>query len=217
MKVLVDGGTGLVGMTLLRQLSNVKTFTSVTSLGRSPLPEEIPGVDHRMVDLWDDLPEDVQPDVLFCALGTTIKQAGSEKEFMRIDHDLPVHLAKASRQRGASTCVVVSAMGADPDSRVFYNRVKGEMENDLARLGYPNLSIVRPSLLLGDRDESRPGEEAASLLMQTFTWIIPKKWRAVKASDVAAVMILLALQPAEGVTVVLNPDIHRFARMGGRV
>jgi len=198
-------------MNLLQQLSNVKAFTSVTSLGRSPLPEEISGVDHRVTDLWADLPEDVQPDVLFCALGTTIKQAGSEQEFMRIDHDLPLHLARSARRRGATTCVVVSSMGADPDSRVFYNRVKGEMENDLARLGYPNLSIVRPSLLLGDRDESRPGEEAASLLMQTFKWIIPRKWRAVKAADVAAVMILLAQQPPAGVEVVLNSDIHRFA------
>lgn len=213
MKALVVGGTGLVGVSLLQQLSNAKEFTSVTSLGRSPLPEAIKGVDHRVVDLWGDLPEDLHPDVLFCALGTTIKQAGSEVEFRRIDHDLPLHLARRAHQRGATTCIVVSAMGADPDSRVFYNRVKGEMENDLARLGYPNLSIVRPSLLLGDRHESRPGEEVASLLMQTFRWIIPMKWRAVKASDVAAVMILLALQPPEGVEVVLNADIHRFAHL----
>ena len=217
MNALVVGGTGLVGRSLLRQLAEHPHFETVISLGRSPLPEEIPGVDHRVVDLWEDLPEDVRPDVFFCALGTTIKQAGSEQEFMRIDHDLPVHLARVARKRGASACVVVSAMGADPDSRIFYSEVKGRMENDLEPLGYPNLSIVRPSLLLGDRAESRPGEEMASLLMQTFKWLIPRTWRAVRASDVAAVMILLAERPPDGVAVVLNQDIHRIAQMERRV
>ncbi len=207
MRALVVGGTGLVGNQLLLQLAHHPAFDSVVSLGRSPLPEEISGIDHRIVDLWDPLPDDLRPDVFFCALGTTIKNAGSREAFERVDHDLPVHLAREARQRGASTCVVVSSMGADPDSRVFYNQVKGRMENDLERLGFDNLSIVRPSLLLGDRKESRPGEEAAALLMQTFSWLIPKAWRAVRVEQVARAMILMATTASQGNQVLENSQI----------
>ena len=207
MKALVVGGTGLVGNQLLRQLAQDPAFTTVVSLGRSPLPQEIPGVEHRVVDLWAPLPDDVRPDVFFCALGTTIKNAGSPEGFERIDRDLPVHLAREVHQRGAAACIVVSSMGADPDSRVFYNQVKGRMENDLQRLGYDNLSIVRPSLLLGDREESRPGEEAASLLMQTFSRLIPKKWRAVRVDQVAKAMIHAAAAGSAGVVVLENSQI----------
>jgi len=213
MNALVIGGTGLVGHSLLCQLPEHPEFTSIVSLGRSPLPQELPGIDHRVVDLWGPLPDDLQPDVLFCALGTTIKAAGSEQEFIRIDHDLPLHVAREARRRGAAACVVVSSMGADPDARVFYSRVKGQLESDLELLEYPNLSIIRPSLLLGDRNEARPGEEVATLLMQTFKWLIPRTYRAVKASDVAAAMILMAQRPPDGVEVVLNADIHRIAQL----
>ncbi len=212
MTALVVGGSGLIGSELLHRISSSSTYTRVVSIGRRPLPFPTPiGVEHRVVDLFGPLPDDLRPDVVFCSLGTTIKDAGSEEAFLHIDHDLPVHIATEARARNTTTFVVISSMGADRDSRVFYNRVKGLTESELEHVGFDRLCILRPSLLLGNRREPRMGEEIASLLMQTFAWLIPKRWRAVRAADVAAVMLLMAEQSEAGVTVALNHDILRLA------
>ena len=213
MNALVVGGSGLVGQALLDRLSSEPRIASIISLGRSPLPfPTSENVDHRVVDLFGALPDVCTPDVVFCCLGTTIKDAGSQDAFLRVDRDLPIHIAKSALQRGAEQFIVVSAMGADPSSRVFYNRVKGELENELVTLGYSSVAIVRPSLLLGDRRSPRLAEEVGALLMQTFAWLIPAKWKAVHASDVASVMLMMALDSPNGTEVVLNSDIHRLAQ-----
>lgn len=181
MEALIIGGSGLVGSELLRQLRADRVFTKITSLSRQ--------------DLANPLPPSIYPEVVFCCLGTTINKAGSQEAFREVDHHLPIRIAREARKKGARHFVVVSAMGADAASTVFYNRVKGDMEAELQTLGYPLVTIIRPSLLLGERKEFRLGERIAAPLMNIFRPIIPKKWRAVQARAVATTMREIAWSP----------------------
>ncbi len=181
MEALIIGGSGLVGSELVRQLQADRSFTKITSLSRQ--------------DLANPLPPSIYPEVVFCCLGTTIKKAGSQEVFREVDHHLPIRIAREARRKGARHFVVVSAMGADATSSVFYNRVKGEMERELQTLGYPLVTIIRPSLLLGERKEFRLGERIAAPLMKIFRPIIPHKWRAVQARAVATTMREIAWSP----------------------
>lgn len=193
MNALVLGGSGLVGTELLRQLRADSSFTDVTALGRAELAAPLPPTLHC--------------DVVFCCLGTTIKVAGSDEAFREVDQHLPIRIARAALDNGAQHFIIVSAMGSDAKSRIFYNRVKGEMEAELRSLGYPHVTIVRPSLLLGERKEKRLGEKIGSVLMRMFSPLIPKKWQAVHVRNVARVMVESAKHPQGGVRVINNDEI----------
>ena len=194
MEILVLGGSGLVGSELLRQMQADRTFTKIITLGRTELSEPLkPGL---------------YPETVMCCLGTTIKNAGSQEAFREVDHHIPIRIAREARCKGARHFVVVSAMGADPQSRIFYNRVKGDMEAELQTLGYPHVTIIHPSLLLGDRKQPRTGERIASVLMRLFKPLIPKKYQAVDVKDVARVMIQAAIHPGlKSVRVIENDEI----------
>ena len=208
MQALVIGGTGLVGRELLAQLANDPDFETIVSAGRRIIPEAPSRVQQIAMDLLrDPLPQDVTPDVVFCCLGTTIKVAGSQEAFRKVDYDMPLRIARSARERGAQQFVIITSIGADAKSTAFYTRVKGEVERDVRALGYPSLTIVRPSLLLGDRAEHRFGEQVATLLMLTFSWLIPLRWKAVKATAVAASMVRAAKQRVAGARVVTNEEI----------
>lgn len=144
-------------------------------------------------------------DAVFCALGTTIKIAGSQERFRYVDHDLPLLAARVAHQRGVPHYLLVSAMGANARSRIFYNRVKGETERDLQQLGLRSLTIVRPSLLLGARAEFRLGERIAEKL----AFLTPPSMKPIPASDVARAMIEASFADASGVRILLNRDLHR--------
>lgn len=146
-------------------------------------------------------------DALVCALGTTIGQAGSRQRFRAIDHGIPLALARLGLERGLKDFLLVSALGADPRSRVFYNRVKGELEEALATLPLRSLTIVRPSLLLGERRERRLGERLA----QRFAFFIPGKYAAIPARDVAAALVRLAKEDAVGKRVVESREMRMWA------
>ena len=154
---------------------------------RRPLPQPIvdPRLHCHLIDFaepgWQRL---LAVDAVFCCLGSTIKQAGSQAAFRVIDHDLVLTAASAAKAAGAGHFLVISALGADPASGVFYNRVKGEMERDLQQLGLAKLSIFRPSLLAGSRQEFRFGERLGLLL----AWLLPAKWRSISATRVARAM-----------------------------
>ncbi|NQW29776.1 MAG: NAD(P)H-binding protein, partial [Ignavibacteria bacterium] len=216
MKALVVGGSGLVGTELLKQLSGHSAFNEIVAAVRSPLPESVSTsteqhvshhatqhdshhatqrvTQHSTSDLFaHPMPAGFAPDVVFCCLGTTIKKAGSEEAFRKIDFELPVAIARVALQAGAQHFIVVSATGASATSRVFYNRVKSEMEDAVKGLAYRSVTIVQPSLLLGERSEPRFGEQVAALLMQSFSFLIPKKWQAVHANQVASVMVEAAV------------------------
>ena len=216
--VMLLGATGLVGGELLRLLLADHDIGRVVALGRRPVaaakgtpPEQARKLDVRVADVerLDAAAEAFNGvEQIFCALGTTIRQAGSQDRFRQIDYDVPVAAARLAVQLGARHFLLVSALGADPASRVFYNRVKGEVERDIATLGYRSFTVVRPSLLLGDRREFRLGEEMA----KRIAWLIPGKWSPVHAADVAAALVAHAARDDSGMRIIESRDIPRTRR-----
>lgn len=199
---LILGASGLVGGHLLDFLLDSPAYRRVTSLGRRPLAAH-PKLEQVVTDLGDleRHADRFAADDVYCCLGTTIKKAGSRPAFRRVDHDYPLAAASLARAAGAGAFLVVTAIGADPHSAFFYNRVKGELERDLIALGLPSLHIFRPSLLLGKRGESRPGEEAATLLSKIFSPFFSgplAKYRPVEARAVAYAMYAAATRPPAG-------------------
>lgn len=198
---VVAGPTGLVGSRVLDILLREPRYRRVVAMSRRPLaPDpklEVVEADFDGLDrvLRGVTPADRPVDV-FCCLGTTIGRAGSKEAFRRVDHDYALALGRWARSAGAHRMVVISALGADAASRVFYNRVKGETERDLAALGLASLVIVRPSLLAGPRDEFRPGERLALIATRPLRALIPATVRPIAATDVARAMVDAALADA---------------------
>ncbi|MGZ8274623.1 MAG: NAD(P)H-binding protein [Burkholderiaceae bacterium] len=198
---VVAGATGLVGRELVVRLLRERRYARVFALTRRPLSltdsrlevvdADFDNLSAMLSGVSDDLPLDV-----FCALGTTIRAAGSEEAFRRVDHDYALALGRWARTAGAHRMVVISAIGADPGSRVFYNRVKGETERDLTALGLASLVIVRPSLLAGDRREFRAGERLALIATRPLRALLPAGVRPIAATDVAQSMLNAALAEA---------------------
>ena len=198
--ILVTGATGLVGSALVERLLACVDYTRVVALARRPLAAKanrrLITVDAEFNALDETLKRALadQPGLdVYCCLGTTIKQAGSESAFRRVDYEFVLALGQWARKHGARHLVVVSALGADSTSRVFYNRVKGEMERDLRKLGLRSLTILRPSLLDGGRQEFRPGEWLALAATRPLRRLIPASMRPISAADVAQSMIDAAL------------------------
>lgn len=200
---LLVGATGLVGGHCLDLLLSEPAHARVVVLGRRPLGRSHPRLEERVVD-FDRLEETagIGPvDELFCALGTTIAKAGSREAFQRVDHDYPLAAARLAARGGARSCLLVSALGADPASRVFYNRVKGETEEALQRLPLERVVILRPSLLLGERTERRRGEAVATALSRPLRALMVgplRRYRPIPAREVAAAMVRLAVDGSAG-------------------
>ena len=202
---LVLGATGLVGAELVRQLAAHPTWTHVSAVVRR-VPDRMPDtVTPIMTDFehLDRIGVRLAADHVFCALGTTIRAAGSREAFRRVDHDYVLTAARLAREVGARHFLLVSSLGADARSRVFYSRVKGEVEEALQTLGYPSVTIVRPSLLLGDRTEFRLGEA----LMKPLGPLMPRRFKPVHARAVAATLIRAAETDAVGVRVIESVEI----------
>lgn len=194
MNVWLAGATGLVGSELLRN------FPGGVLFGRRVV--ERAGWVYRS---WEALEEcDLPADVAFCALGTTLKAAGSREAFREVDLELVVRFARASRRAGARGFGVVSAVDADAGSRIFYNRVKGQMEDALRAVGFERLVIARPSLLLGKREERRFLEGVGQSLLRPlrFAFVGPaEKYRPVEAARVARALAQETLKLTPGVHV----------------
>jgi len=193
-KALIAGATGLVGGHLLRRLLANVSYRHVEVLVRRELSISHPKISQRIVDFERlDLGMADAIDEVFCCLGTTIKKAGSQDAFRRVDHDYPLMLARMAESAGARQFLMVSALGADPHSSVFYSRVKGETERDIAAICLPRVIFMRPSILLGERQEHRPGEGAGALVGQLIAPLLAlRKYRPIPADDVAAAMIYAA-------------------------
>ena len=212
--VLLVGATGLVGGHILNHLLENETYERVIALSRSALPgaEAFSTLDNRIVDFGrpDEWRDQVAADQTICALGTTIKKAGSREAFRQVDYEYPLMVARAALNAGSSHFLLVSAMGADANSSVFYNRVKGELEAAIFRLGFPRVSIFRPSLLLGDRREFRPGEAVGQVLGRWFGFAVPKRYRPVHARTVAAAVVRVAAADAAGNRVLASDAIAEW-------
>ena len=192
---VLAGATGLVGRALLPMLLEDAGYRSVHALLRRVVPEIEPGgkLEVHRVD-FAHLPAAFPPaDDVFIALGTTIRAAGSEAAFRQVDFDFVVDTARAARAAGAKRLAVVSALGADARSRIFYNRVKGEMQDAVATLGYESVVVAQPSLLLGDRaalgQPVRSGERWAARLLGPARRLVPKAVRPIDARAVAAALM----------------------------
>lgn len=213
---LIAGASGLVGGHLLRRLLAAETWDRVVTLSRRTLGIEHPELDQHLAD-FDHLDALDFPasDDAFCCLGTTIKKAGSAEAFRRVDHDYVLDFARRAREHGATQFLVVSALGADETSRLFYNRVKGEMERAVAGLGYESVQIVRPSLLLGERDVSRPKEQVAEFFSKPLRPLLAgplRKYRPIHADKVAAALVSAAQQQRPGVHIFESDELQRAAR-----
>ncbi|AOJ04095.1 MULTISPECIES: NAD-dependent dehydratase [Burkholderia] len=205
MKLLLVGSTGLVGRHVLDLALAEPRVDSVVALARRALPAH-PKLQAPRAD-FDHLPEDApwwRADAVICTLGTTMRVAGSQSAFRRVDHDYPFAVARIARRHGTPTYVLNSAAGADAASRFFYSRVKGELERDLAGLGFASLTAVRPGLIGGHRDEFRLGERAAVCALTLFGPLLPRGWRLNPAPRIARALIEAALNPAPGMHVVAS-------------
>lgn len=189
---LVAGATGLVGQAVLTALLADQHYSAVHTVGRRAPTLQHPKLTHHIVD-FAALPELPRADDVFICLGTTIKVAGSQAAFRAVDYESIVALAGAALARGATKLGVVSALGADSKSRVFYVRTKGEMEDTLASMGYASLTIAQPSVLAGERvvlnQPVRNGEVWALNISRWLKPLIPANYRSVQAADVAAGLV----------------------------
>jgi uncharacterized protein YbjT (DUF2867 family) len=211
-RALVAGPTGLVGRKLVQLLLDDSNVTEVVALARRPLAIPHPKLTEAVVD-FGHLQDIAAPPVddYFCCLGTTIRQAGSREAFRTVDLVYPVTIAHVALAAGATRCVFVSAMGANPASRVFYSRVKGELEAELSRLPFGTVVALRPSLLAGAREEFRLGERAALALMAPLARLVPAKYRAIDAAVVARAMVAASRSPSAGRFIVESDAIPRLA------
>jgi uncharacterized protein YbjT (DUF2867 family) len=234
----VSGASGLIGIQLLHQLFKNKSFDWVVAFGRRDL-----ALKHQKlvqltvdfdqldkIDLLDELrsqnmggekqslikglSENSATICAFSALGTTIKKAGSKESFYRIDHDFVIEFARFCLKSGAKRFFYVSALGADAQSSIFYNKVKGEVENDLKRMDFAYVGIFQPSLLLGERKESRPGEEIGKVLMKFVGFLgLFKKYKPIYDHQVAKAMVQKALNSKiTGNETIPSSEMHKMTK-----
>lgn len=216
-RALIAGATGLVGQQCLRLLLQDETVGQVRALVRRPMSAaELagPGATAEMLarlqvcvtdfNRLDDHLEWFDVDWVFCTLGTTIRQAGSQAAFKRVDLDYPLQIARLARTERARHFLLVSALGANARSSVFYNRVKGELEDAVRDLNFDALTVARPSLLAGDRPELRLGE----FLGLKLAWLMPGPWKPVHVSQVARGLWASAHQPPKGLRILHNTDLR---------
>lgn len=212
---VIFGATGLVGNYLRHELEKDTSWNMVYLAVRKAIPtlhsrEKIVEIDFENLQNY---PEIFKVDTVFCCLGTTIRQVGGDKEaFRKIDASYPIRIAELAGNFGVRSMVVVSAMGANIHSGIFYNRVKGEMEAGLRQAGIPHTYLLRPSLLMGDRKEKRFGEKIAQLLMPVFSPLLIGSWkhyRPIHGHKVARAMVHCANFPHAGVHVLLSYDIEK--------
>lgn len=210
--VLVAGASGLVGREILQGLLADDSVVAVHSVGRRELQLTHPKLTQHRVDFSKALPMLPSVGEAFVALGTTIKVAGSQQAFRAVDHDAVIAVAQAARTAGAKRLGVVSAMGADKRSRVFYNRVKGETEDALSSMGFETLVIARPSFLAGDRESLgqplRGGEKLAMNVSRLLSPLIPDNYKSIAAADVAAAL-LGSVPKMQGKHILLSGKMRR--------
>lgn len=206
--LLIFGASGLTGEHLLDRVLNEPTVRRVLAPSRRPLATHtlLENPRGNLLDILQQLEGPV--DTAFCCLGSPLGQPGAEAAFAAIDRDLVVACAQRARELGARHFLVLSSLGADPHSRVFYSRIKGEMEEALKAQDWPQLTIARPSLLLGQRSEQRTLEQVASPMAR----LLLGKWRAISVCVLARALWRLALEEGNGVRVVESDELRRLGR-----
>jgi len=208
---LVAGSTGLIGGQLLELLLAENSYSKVIALSRKPLSISHPKLDNIVVEANDlKKHQELKADDVFCCLGTTIKQAKSKEAFRKVDFDYPLDLANLLKANGASRFLLVSSLGADKSSGIFYNQVKGEVEEAIAAVAFDSFHILRPSLLIGPRKEARAGEDAAKAVYKIFGFLIPAKYKGIDSIKVARAMISFAKENKHGKFIHESAELQSF-------
>jgi uncharacterized protein YbjT (DUF2867 family) len=219
MRIVLLGGTGLVGNHLLAQLINADSNHQILTLGRTKpqiidesqvtfIETDLAHQDH-VSSIISSFQTDGDIDMLICCLGTTIKAAGSRQAFLHVDYDLVVTSAKAARQCGIDRMMLISAINSTPKSKVFYSKVKGQVEETLKTLGFAQLIIIKPSLLMGQRKEFRLAESLfapIARLINPFLIGDLRKYRGVEGEAVAECMMAQLENPKQGALEVFPTD-----------
>ncbi len=212
---LVLGATGLVGEQCLHRLVSSPIYDKVMVLARREPEFQHPKLESLIVnfDKLEDYKDRLKCNDVYCAMGTTIGKAGSQKAFRQVDYEYPLKVAELALQNGAKRFLLVSSLGADAHSSVFYSRTKGELEEALRKLGFETLIILRPSILLGNRKEKRRGEELGRFVAEHFSFLFAgplKKYRGTPVDMLARVMVQLAIGNIRGEKVVENDEIFEL-------
>jgi uncharacterized protein YbjT (DUF2867 family) len=203
---LLIGASGLVGGHCLQFLLGESSYTRVVVLVRKPLSVKHDKLIQYVVDFTEleTLGECLLVDDVYCCLGTTIKKAGTQEAFRKVDFDYPIKLAALTQHCGANQFLIVTSLGADPHSRIYYNRIKGEVEEAIRKISFITINIFRPSLLLGERIEYRTGEKAGAFILSGLKFALTgpfKKYRSIQARDVAKAMVQVAQKSLKGINI----------------
>ena len=215
-EAIIVGSSGLVGSELLTLLLASNKYSKVYSLVRRPSKLQHQKLEEIIFDFTDKTAYNSLPIAsdLFCCLGTTIKTAGSQDAFKKVDYEYPLLFATAGQRNGANVFHVVTALGADANSSIFYNKVKGQLQEALKKLNFEELYIYQPSLLIGDRKENRPGEKIAIKVMPLFEFFMIgaiKKYRSIKVKDVAKGILQIAENENKKFKIILSDEIQKLA------
>jgi uncharacterized protein YbjT (DUF2867 family) len=209
---LLAGATGLVGGECLRRLLEHPAWTRLVVVTRRDVAGQRPSA--KLCQIIADFSQlervaaELVAEHVFCALGTTMRKAGSRSAFREVDLEYPLRLAGLALANGARHFSLVSAVGADRRSTFYYSRIKGELEEELSGMGWPSLAIFRPSLVEGVRGEPRPLERVSGRLLR----LAPPAWRPVAAADIASAMVSVALESPPGIMIVESRSIAERAR-----
>lgn len=187
---IILGATGLTGGLLLEKLLADTSFKRIKLFSRRSVNKNSPRIEEHLIDLFQlkKHAADFMADVAFCCIGTTKANTPDKETYRKIDYGIPVTAAKLCKQNNIETFIVISALGSDPESNVFYNKAKGEMERDVLAQGIKNTYILQPSLIGGNRVEKRFGERMAKFLMKLFNPLIPKKYKTIHPEIIALAM-----------------------------
>ncbi len=209
---LVAGSTGLIGNQLLQLLLSDDNYSLVKAISRKPLQITHPKLENIVLD-FDKLTESqdkLKADDIFCCLGTTIRKVKTKEKFRKVDFDYPVELARITKANGAEQYLLVSALGADKNSKIFYNQVKGEVEEAIGQVRFKSYQIFRPSLLMGDRNESRSGEDAGKIFFKYFGFLVPVKYKGIDSIKVARAMQKIAMQHQPGTHIHESKELQAY-------
>lgn len=206
---LVLGASGLIGSEVLQLCLDSNVYNTVIAPVRRPLLIDHEKLVEKVIDFdmppWEDL---FPADHVYCCLGTTIKTAGSKSNFRKVDHDYPLAFGGAAKKWKASVFSIVTAAGSNANSKIFYNRVKGELESNLKSLTLNSTLIFQPSLLMGNRNQFRLGEKIIIGVAKLTSWMTPKSVRAIHSKIVAKAMVLGTNSNKIGFNIISNKEMH---------
>lgn len=194
MKAIVLGATGLTGNHLIDLLIEDTSFSEILVFTRRSLNKKHPKLQEHVVDLLhlENQEEIFKGDVVFCCIGTTKAKTPDQTIYKTIDYGIPVTATQLAKKNHIPKIVIISALGANSKSSIFYNRVKGEMQDDVLAQNIQETYILQPSLIVGDRQEKRKGEKIAEIFMKTIDFMTPAKYKMIQAKDIAKAMVYLA-------------------------